>query len=304
MPLQPAHKSTSTGIIAIERILPFNNTVIVSIDRMSMFATHNSRFIQLCRRICPSQWMALALLLLYATGQTAFAQANGSADRQAYIAYADKILAAAREKHQASPTNSEATWHFASACFERAEFAANDTERATLAVEGINAMRSLLVREPDSAPAHYYLGMNLGQLARTKTLGALRLVGQMEDEFQAARKLDEKFSHAGPDRNLGQLYFQAPGWPASIGSRSKARKHMERAVELAPGYPENQLNLIEAYVKWRDSKEAKRQLKSLDLFWPDARTNLVGQAWAPSWADWEKRRQKLLDKLSSGSDDD
>ena len=90
--------------------------------------------------------------------------------------------------------------------------------------------------------------MNLGQLARTKGLGALKLVNQMEHEFTRARDLDEQLDWAGPDRNLGLLYRDAPAI-GSIGSRTKAREHLKRAVELAPQYPENRLNLIEAYLQ-------------------------------------------------------
>lgn len=243
-------------------------------------------------------------LLLWGLVQSTFAQTSDASQKQSFVAYAQKVLVEARERFHSNPTNSEAAWQFARACFDRAEFAENNTERSKLAVEGINAMRSLIARERDSAPAHYYLAMNLGQLARTRLLGALRLVDEMEDEFKAAQKLDENISFAGPDRNLGQLYFQAPGWPASIGSRSKARRHMERAAELAPEYPENHLNLIEAYLKWNDRKEAGRELKTLELYWPDARTNLTGRAWAPEWADWERRRQKLLGKLLPSDKDD
>ena len=65
--------------------------------------------------------------------------------------------------------------------------------------------------------------MNLGQLARTELLGALKLVKEMEREFKTAADLDKQFDYAGPERCLGLLYRDAPGWPASIGSRRKAR---------------------------------------------------------------------------------
>ncbi|MCX6930190.1 MAG: hypothetical protein NT154_44320 [Verrucomicrobia bacterium] len=57
--------------------------------------------------------------------------------------------------------------------------------------QGIAACRLAIMRETNSAPAHYYLGLNLGQLARTKGLGALKLVDQMEREFNRAHDLDE-----------------------------------------------------------------------------------------------------------------
>jgi tetratricopeptide (TPR) repeat protein len=204
---------------------------------------------------------------------------------------AREIFAAAQERHLAEPTNAVAAWEFARACFDHAEYATNDTERVIIADQGIAACRQLLARQTGSAPAHYYLGMNLGQLARTKTLGALRIVDEMEREFKAARQLDQHFDFAGADRNLGLLYFEAPAF-ASVGSRSKARQHLQRAVELAPDFPENRLNLIEACLKWADHGGATRELRALEKLWPKARANFTGEVWAASWADWETRLKR------------
>ncbi len=194
---------------------------------------------------------------------------------------------------RAEPTNSEAVWKFGAACFDLGEFATNDTQRATLAVEAINVMRGLVERQPRLAQGHYFLAMNMGQLARTKTLGALTIVSEMEKEFKVAHDLDENFDFAGADRNLGQLYFQAPGWPASIGSNSKARKHLERAVELAPSYPDNHLCLLEAYIYWNDKKGIGRELRAMEALWPKAKEKFSGDVWASAWADWDERRERF-----------
>ncbi|MFM2082564.1 MAG: hypothetical protein RL380_1255 [Verrucomicrobiota bacterium] len=212
--------------------------------------------------------------------------------------YAETNFFAARREFLAAPTNMAAATRLATASFDRAEFATNDTERAMLAVAAINPLRELLARHPKTAAAHYYLAMNLGQLARTKTLGALKLVDEMEIEFKAALALDPHLDHAGPDRNLGQLYFQAPGWPASVGSHSKARKHLERAVELAPDFPDNHLCLLEAAGSWRDKKILQREFAALKTNWPSAQTNFTGAAWESSWADWGKRRRTLVSDAS------
>jgi hypothetical protein len=186
-----------------------------------------------------------------------------------------------------NPTN---VWKFARAAFEYAEFSTNNTQRADLARQGIAAGRALVAREPKIAAGHYYLAMNLGQLARTEFLGALRLVHEMEHEFLAAAELDARLDHAGPERNLGLLYREAPGWPVSIGNQHKARPLVERSVLLAPDYPENHLNLIESYLLWGEPDAAKKQLRALDVIWPAARTNLAGAKWAHSWDDWSARR--------------
>jgi len=238
---------------------------------------------------------ALAAVLLCSVLATAESETVIQARLQATTAYAD-----ARTLYRSSPTNTEAAWQFGRASFDWAEFATNNTQRADIAERGITACRRLVAREPQSAPAHYYLAMNLGQLARTKNLGALKIVDEMEREFKIARDLDERFDCAGPDRNLGLLYFEAPVI-GSIGSRSKARKHLQRAVEVAPTYPENRLNLIEACLKWGDRNGARNELKSLDVLWPAARTNFTGDAWTISWADWEARRGKARRKTEQAA---
>jgi tetratricopeptide (TPR) repeat protein len=211
-------------------------------------------------------------------------------------AYAMKSFQNAQARYQQAPGEAAAAWQFGRACFDLAEFATNNTQRASLANLGIAACQRAMARESNSAPAHYYLGLNLGQLARTVALGALKLVDQMEREFIRAHDLDERFDCAGPDRSLGLLYLDAPTI-VSIGSRTRAREHLKRAVELAPQYPENRLSLIEAYLKWGERTSANRELQGLEAAWPAARTNFVGEAWAASWADWDPRLKKLKKKI-------
>src|SRR5581483_2573711 len=186
-----------------------------------------------------------------------------------FTARARKAFFDARRRFQNETNDAEAAWQYGRAAFDLAEWAADSDERAEIANAGIDACRAAIERAPGSAAAHYYLGMNFGQLARTKGLGALRLVGQMEQEFLAAREADPHFDYAGPDRNLGFLYRDAPSI-GSIGSRTKARRHFRNAIELAPEYPENGLNLIESYLKWSSRTDAEREFKSLEKLWPEA----------------------------------
>ena len=216
-------------------------------------------------------------------------------EREAAV-FARTNYQAAASRYQAEPRSTEAAWRFARACFDLADIATNRAERAAIANEGIAACEPLVARSPDLVQAHYYLGMNLAELAQTKGLGALKLVKQMEREFTVACKLDERFDYAGADRNLGLLYRDAPAI-GSIGSRTKAREHLERAVELAPDYPENRLNLIEAYLKWGNRQDAEHEVHALEALWPQARTKLAGPAYAADWDDWEPRLNKAKAKL-------
>jgi tetratricopeptide (TPR) repeat protein len=217
-----------------------------------------------------------------------------------FAAYAKRKFWDANIRFHRRNHDPQEAWRFGRACFDLADFATNNTERAEIAEEGIAACRILIESEPGSAPAHYYLGMNLGQLAQTKGLAALKLVDDMEHEFLIVRGLDENFDYAGADRNLGLLYSDAPSF-GSIGSRTKARQHLQKATQVAPDYPENRLNLIEAYLKWNDRNGARRELKSLEEILPKARTNLVGDDWASSWFAWDKRFQKVKKRIEEPS---
>ncbi len=217
-----------------------------------------------------------------------------------FVAYAKNNFEESRSRYIKRSRTSEDAWQFARACFDLAEFATNNSERVEIAEQGIAACRQLIASDSNSAPAHYYLAMNLGQVARTKGLGALRIVNEMEREFSTSRMLDEHFDNAGPDRNLGLLYRDAPSI-GSVGSRRKARQHLQRATELAPEFPENRLNLIEAYLKWGDRADARRELKTLEELWLKAHSKLTGNAWAASWADWEARLKTAKKRLEEPS---
>lgn len=218
-----------------------------------------------------------------------------------YTARAEAEFRRAQSQFQADRNNPTNAWQFARAAFDFAEFAATDSARAALAHQGIDACRQSLVREPKSAAAHYYLAMNLGQLARTEFLGALKLVKEMEREFKSAGELDPRWDYAGSARCLGLLYRDAPGWPASIGSERKARAAFEQAVKLVPDYPGNHLNLIESYLQWDEPAAARRQLQTLEVIWPAAVTNLTGEKWEQRWGDWTIRRQAALKKIGETS---
>ena len=240
-------------------------------------------------------WL-LAALGLIAAGDLFAAEAPAGPAR--FVERAQRIYLQARERHAQQSGDPATGVRLAKACFDRAEYATNDTERAALAVEGINVCRQVIERDPASAAAHLFLGLNLGQLARTKTLGALRLVGEMESEFKRASELEPAVEYGGPDRYLGQLYQQAPGWPTSIGSRSRARQHLARACELSPDYPDNRLTLLEALMEWHDRRDFPKEAQLYLELLPASRGKYSGEAWAAAWAEWDHRWQKLAAYLA------
>jgi tetratricopeptide (TPR) repeat protein len=238
--------------------------------------------------------LAAAIFLSAAVG-IVFA---GESRNPVFAGRAGKELQRAQTQFQSNTNEPAAAWQFARACYDFNDFVTNNAGRAALAEQGIAACRQLLAREPKSAPGHYYLAIELGQLADTRrNLAAIKMVREIEHEFKMAGDLDEHFDYAGPARCLGLLYRDAPGWPVSIGSRHKAREWLEQAVKLAPDYPENRLNLVESYWQWKDREAAGNELKTLDALWPSAQKVLAGEAWERSWNDWSTRRDAARKKL-------
>ena len=247
------------------------------------------------RRLCQGLFLAS---LAFATGggllDRSFAADNQPADPVALRAHAQQALTVAQKRYETEPTNSVAAWQMGRACFELVTLLPSPKEMEKIINEGITACRRSVALDPKSAAAHYYLAITVGKLADLKrNLAAYGMVKEVEREFHKARELDERFCYAGPDRCLGELYFKAPSWPLSVGSRSKARKHLERAAELAPDFPENRLLLAEAYLKWHDKKPLASELRALEQLWPAARTNFAGVDWAVDWNDWQPRFAQL-----------
>lgn len=215
-----------------------------------------------------------------------------------FAARAQAAFDRARARFQSDTNNPVAAWEFARTCYDWADCATNKSQRAAIASQGVAACRRALLFT-NSAPCHYYLAMNYGQLAQAEMLHGLRLVREMEHEFKATAKLDRQFDFAGAERGLGLLYRDAPGWPISIGSRQKARHFLTEAATLAPQDPENILNLAESDLKWGDYAAAQKEAEALDALWPKAQTNFVGAAWEKSWDDWSRRRDALQAKLDN-----
>ncbi len=199
----------------------------------------------------------------------------------------------AKARWQKETTNAQAAWEFGRACYDWAEHATNDTQRAALGHEGIAACQAAIALAPSNAPAHYYLGLNYGQLARTKLLGAIKLVDQMEVVWARTIALDPAFDYAGGHRALGILYRDAPGWPTSLGSKQKARLHLQKAVELAPDYPGNKLSLLESLAQWGEKKTVQDQAAVTETYLKAARARLTGDPWASDWRDWNRQWDRI-----------
>jgi hypothetical protein len=213
---------------------------------------------------------------------------------------ADDFAARAEQDYRQSLTNWRANSasitaavEVARAAFTWADFPMRDEQREAIARQGIDAAKHVITKDPNNAAARYWLSLNIGQLARTKMLSALSLVKDMARELLHARDLDEHVDYAGPDRSIGLLYRDAPGWPTSIGDKKRARAHLERAVKLHPEFPENQLCLLETYEKWGERGNFEERVRAAERVIAEARARFKGREWEYTWADWDRRFNEM-----------
>jgi tetratricopeptide (TPR) repeat protein len=242
--------------------------------------------------------MHLAILLLLLGSPPVSLQANPPPTP--HLVHSNDARQVYLDKKSLSEKNSgdlAAAWQYAKACFDYADFSTQDSQRESLALQGIKTARHAIQLDPASAQGHYTLALNLGQLARTRTLTALQLVQEMEREFLKAIQLDPKIDHAGPHRALGILYRDAPGWPVSLGNRKKAQTHLQKAINLFPQYPGNTLSFLECLQAQGQDDQVCRQIPASQRMLDQARQQLTGPAWAASWAEWDARWSDLRRKI-------
>jgi len=195
-------------------------------------------------------------------------------DRMSALTASREAFQSARSEFDSASASPLQAWQLAQSAFYLGECLEVSDEKEQLAEEGIAAARLCVRRAPAMAEGHYYLALNLGQLARCRKLGALRLVREMERSFLEARRLNPCLDEAGPDRYLGLLYLKAPGWPLSIGHSRKARHHLTEAWQTHTEFPGNILHLVRAQIELGRMKEARasyaagrRQLIHMETTW-------------------------------------
>lgn len=125
--------------------------------------------------------------------------------------------------------------------------ATNTKDAAQWTDTGYDAAAVAVEHYPDNAQAQYLLAYLAGIKARIHPGQGLDLVRMIAKHAQLAAKIDPKLDKAGPDRMLGFLYLQAPGFPISIGDLDSSLEHFKKAVSIDPDFYQNRAGLALAY---------------------------------------------------------
>jgi len=119
-----------------------------------------------------------------------------------------------------------------------------------------------LIREgPNRVEGHYWLAMNLcGQSEDGGKLLGRKLLPLIMEELNRSLTLDETYDQAGAHRVLGRIYYEAPGWPLSVGDMQKSLQHLKAAVRLSPATSTNHLYLAETLLRLNEAILARQEL--------------------------------------------
>ena len=147
-------------------------------------------------------------------------------------------------------------------CFVLGDMAP-DASRAGYYEKGLTYAEKLVAQQPDGAAGHYWKALNLSGLADVNRLRGFKLLPQIMDELERSLALDETFDQAGAHRVLGRIYFEAPGWPVSVGDRKKSLEQLTAAVRLAPDNSTNHLYLAETLLAMGEKAQAREELEKV-----------------------------------------
>jgi tetratricopeptide (TPR) repeat protein len=176
-------------------------------------------------------------------------------------------------------------WKLARSDIDRG-MAVPEDERAAWFESGESHARRCVALYPDSAQAHFFLAIAIGQI--TKITGGKRRIELSKDvksEAETTLLLDP--DHAGAMHILGRWNYEVAGlgWFSRVAAKviyggappgatyPLAREWFERAIAIRPDMPLNRLWLGETLIKLDDYNGAREQLQMCreldDVLWDD-----------------------------------
>lgn len=194
----------------------------------------------------------------------------------------------------AMPTSSVASsWQEAKEAVKRADAASNKRDKADLAQVAIAKADHCLLTNPEEANCYYYRAIGRGLYYEAHIIGYQEGLRQMVDDLTKVIALSPTTDHAGAYRVLAQIYSQSPEWGGAndvTRDISKAEEYALRAIELAPDYPANYLELSTVMLSQKEGEKAEESLMRADEQLPYWRAE-------NDYSLWVKRSKTLHEQL-------
>jgi len=135
---------------------------------------------------------------------------------------------------------------------------------------------------------------NWGSLFRYNPLEGLANVGKVRAMYERCLEVDETYWGGSCHNALGALLVTTPGFLG--GDPERGRAHLERAIEVDPGYLMNRVVYAEFWGFTYDALGNKNGVRDRELIERELRHVLeapIGERW-PFWNRVAKRTARLL----------
>lgn len=195
--------------------------------------------------------------------------------------------AAPQPRTETAPASIEQRVAAITTAARRSEQEPDSRVRAQLAENARSEAEACLASEPQAAACLYGHALALGLEARSHPAHVGEWLGKMLEELAAAEAADPGYDQAGPARVRALVLTRAPGWPLGPGDPASAVVAAQRAVNLRPQYPPNQLALAEALARNGDAQAAREAYLR-------ARDEALAQPAAAERDEWLREANRAL----------
>lgn len=184
------------------------------------------------------------------------------------LAKAKEALARYREALLKGEDSYEAYWKMARAEYWIGDHTPDKNEKKRIFEQGIYHARKAIALAPEKPDGHFWLGVNYGVYGQAKgVLKSLSLVKPIKEEMNKVIQIDPAYEFAGPDRVLGRVYYELPGFAG--GSKKKSLEHLLKSKELGPQVGLTRIYLADTYLAIDEVEKAREELEFVINMEPD-----------------------------------
>lgn len=189
-------------------------------------------------------------------------------------------------------------WEAARTCVWLGNYGPDDKQKDYV-MQGITYANTAVKVNPEGIEGLFYDGALAGKLAELDISYGPDGMTTLMDRMKQLIDMNSTFIYGGPDRVLGITYMRAPGDPIGPGDWKLAEKHLKKALDYDPNWPENQLYYAELEFGLADERDqpeladsARARLKK--HFLRDGVRPPMGSAF--EFKGWQEDARKLLEE--------
>jgi len=184
------------------------------------------------------------------------------------VAKAKEALAKYQEAFLSGENPYQAYWRMARAEYWIGDHTLNKTEKKRIFEQGIYHAKKAVALEPQEPDGHFWLGVNYGVYGQAKgVLKSLSLVKPIKEEMNKVIQIDPSYEYGGPDRVLGRVYYELPGFAG--GSKKKSLEHLLKSREFGPQVGLTRIYLADTYLSLDEVEKARQELEFVINMEPD-----------------------------------